>query len=111
MKTAFILIAVVLSVSSAIAGPAQPRTFVGVITDTMCVSDHKPMKVSPDAKCVRDCVGDARTYKYALVEGKNVYKLSDQETPATLAGEKVRVTGVLYTKTNILKVERIELAR
>ena len=94
-----------------LVGAQQSKTYVGVITDTMCVDDHKPMKVSPDAKCVRDCVGDARTYKYALADGKNVYKLSDQETPAKMAGARVRVTGVLYPKTNILKVERIELAR
>src|SRR5262245_49493686 len=86
------------------------HTYVGVITDTMCTTDHKPMNVSPDSKCVRDCVGDARTYKYALAAGKSLYLLSDQETPAQVAGRKVKVTGVLYTKTNILKVERIERA-
>jgi len=86
------------------------RTYVGVVTDTMCTTDHKPMKVSPDSKCVRDCVGDAKTYKYALADGKRLYLLSDQQTPGELAGQKVKVTGVLYTKTNILKVEHIERA-
>jgi hypothetical protein len=88
----------------------SPRTYVGVITDTMCTTDHKPMNVSPDSKCVRDCVGDAKTYKYALAVGKSLYLLSDQQTPAQLAGRRVKVTGVLYTKTNILKVEQIERA-
>jgi hypothetical protein len=86
------------------------NTYVGVITDTMCTTDHKPMKVAPDSKCVQDCVGDSKTYKYALSDGKNSYILSDQETPAKFAGKRVKVTGTLYTKTNILRVERIESA-
>ena len=86
------------------------KTYVGVITDTMCVRDHAAMKVTPDAKCVKDCVGDARTLQYALIDRGQVYRLSDQETPARFAGRKVKVTGVLYTKTSILKVERIEVA-
>ena len=84
------------------------KAYVGVITDTMCTTDHKPMKVTPDAKCVKDCVRDGKTFHYALLDGTKVYKLSDQETPARFAGRKVKVTGVLYTKTNILKVERID---
>jgi len=83
-------------------------TYVGVITDTMCTNDHKSMKVDPDSKCVKDCVADAKAYKYALAEGKNAYILSDQETPAKFAGKRVKVTGTLYTKTNILKVDRID---
>lgn len=97
---------------SAAAAPAQEsKTYTGVITDTMCRADHKPMKVSPDPKCVKDCVGDGATYKYALLDGANLYLLSDQETPAKFAGQKVKVRGVLYVKTNILKVESIEAAK
>ena len=87
---------------------AENQTYVGVITDTMCGLDHVSMKNGPETKCVRDCVGDGRTYKYALAVGTKIYTLSDQETPARFAGEKVKVTGVIYAKTNILKVERIE---
>lgn len=87
---------------------AERQTYVGVITDTMCGLDHVSMKNGPETKCVRDCVGDGRTYKYAVAIGSKIYTLSDQETPSKYAGEKVKITGVLYTKTNILKVERIE---
>lgn len=87
---------------------AESRTYVGVITDTMCGLDHVAMKNGPEIKCVRDCVGDGRTYKYAIAVGRSVYTLSDQETPSKYAGERVRITGVLYAKTNILKVEHIE---
>ena len=102
---------VTLIVTSAVLSFAEgSRTYVGVITDTMCAGDHTAMKVAPDAKCVTDCVRDGKTFKYALLEGTRVYKLSDQETPARFAGRKVRITGVLYPKTNILKVERIDPA-
>lgn len=90
---------------------AAPETHVGVITDTMCARDHAAMKIVPVHKCVRDCVGDGRTYKYALLKGDKVYPLSDQETPATFAGQKVRITGQLYPKTGILRVDRIQAAR
>ena len=85
---------------------AAPQTFTGVITDTMCGKDHAMMKVSPDAKCVVECAkGDKN--KYALFDGKNVYVLSDQKTPEQFAGKKVTVTGTLYEKTRILKMDSI----
>ena len=84
------------------------KTYVGVITDTMCARDHSAMKMTSNEKCVRECVGDGKTYKYALAHANGVYTLSDQQSPAQLAGVRVKVTGVLYAKTNILKVDRIE---
>jgi len=84
------------------------QAYVGVVTDTMCAGDHAAMKVTPDAKCVKECVRDGKAFQYALLHGARIYKLSDQETPARFAGQKVKVTGVLYTKTNVLKVERID---
>jgi hypothetical protein len=95
------------------AAPVMPesKTYVGIISDTMCKYDHKAMGATDPAKCVRDCVGDGKTYKYALLVGKDLYTLSDQQTPAKFAAQKVKVTGVLYPKTNILKVEKIEAAK
>lgn len=87
---------------------AAPQTFTGMVTDTMCGANHAHMGIKPDAKCVRECVGDGKTYKYALLVGDKVYKLSDQETPAKFAAEKVKVTGTLYEKTGVIKVERME---
>ena len=88
----------------------QPRTFVGVITDTMCGAKHT-MGISPDAKCVRECVKMDPKTKYALYDGKNAYTLSDQQTPEKFAAERVKVTGVLNEKTKIITVEKIEAAR
>ena len=99
----------ILIVTSAVLSFADgSKTYVGVITDTMCVGNHAAMKVTPDAKCVKECVRDGKAFQFALLDGTKIYKLSDQETPAQFAGQKVKVTGVLYTKTSILKVERIE---
>jgi hypothetical protein len=86
---------------------ASGATFTGIITDDMCVADHKAMKMGPDPDCVRACASKHGS-KYVLFDGKNSYKLSDQETPAKFAAQKVKVTGTLYPKTGIIKVERIE---
>jgi len=99
----------ILIVTSAVLSFADgSKTYVGVITDTMCVGNHAAMKVTPDDKCVKECVRDGKAFQFALLDGAKIYKLSDQETPARFAGQKVKVTGVLYTKTSILKVERID---
>jgi hypothetical protein len=90
---------------------AGQQTFTGVITDTMCGKDHTAMGISPNPKCVRDCVKHDKNSKYALLVGDKVYVLSDQQTPEKFAGEKVKVSGVLYEKTKIIKVEGIEPAR
>jgi hypothetical protein len=88
------------------AGPTQ--TFTGVITDSMCGKSHKAMGVTPDSKCVRDCVhGDPSRYKYALYDGKSVYVLSDQQTPERFAGQTVTVKGVLDQNTHTIHVDAI----
>ncbi len=84
------------------------QTFTGVITDTMCGGDHKAMKISPEDKCVRECIRMDPKAKYALWDGKKLYTLADQKTPEKHAGHKVKITGVLYEKTGILKADTIE---
>jgi hypothetical protein len=96
-----------LAVLFLVAG-LSAQTFTGVITDTMCGADHKAMRVSPDAKCVRECVHNGS--KYALSDGRNLYTLSDQRTPGQFAAQKVKITGVLDAKTKTIKVEKIEPA-
>ena len=88
---------------------AGQTAFVGVITDTMCGADHKQMGISPEDRCVRECVKHGASY--ALYDGKQLYRLSDQQTPEKFAARKVRVTGVLYEKTKIIKVQKIEPAQ
>ncbi len=86
---------------------AQTKTFTGVITDQMCGMDHKMMNVSPDSKCVTECVKMGS--KYVLADGKNVYELSDQSAPAQYAAKKVKVSGTLNGK--VITVKSIEAAK
>jgi len=69
------------------------------------------MGVTPDSKCVVECIRHDKNSKYALVVGERIYVLSDQQTPAKFAAQKVNVTGTLYEKTGIIKVDAIQPAR
>lgn len=89
--------------------PGADRAFTGVVTDSMCGKDHAMMNITPDSKCATECVKGGS--KYALYDGKKVYVLSDQATPAKFAGQKVKVTGTLVAKTGIIKVTGIEQAK
>ena len=102
--------AALILITAAMMGAAPEQIFTGVITDSMCGSNHKMMNISPDSKCTRECAKTSGV-KYALNDGRNIYKLSDQATPAQFAGQKVRVTGTLFTKTGIIQVNRIEPAK
>jgi hypothetical protein len=95
----------VLFIAGALGAGAATQTFTGVITDSMCGKDHATMKVTPESKCVVECVKNGS--KYALYDGKNVYVLSDQKTPEQFAGKKVKVTGTVFGKTRILQVDSI----
>lgn len=67
------------------------------------------MNVKPDATCVRECV--KRGSKYALLVGGKVYTLSDQQTPERFAAQKVKVTGTLDSKSDVIAVDKIEPAK
>jgi uncharacterized protein DUF5818 len=88
--------------------PQRPQTFTGVITDDMCArGDHSGMRMgSDDAECTRACVA-IHGAGYVLYDGKDVYKLSDQQTPEKFAGEKVAVVGTLDAKTKTIHVQSI----
>jgi len=98
----------VLFAAATLLAGGSSQTFNGTITDSMCVANHAMMRVTPDAKCVRECAKAGNGVKFVLYDGKNVYKLSDQQTPGQFAGQKVKVTGTLFAKTGIIQVERIE---
>ena len=104
MKTVVFLIGAAALLVSA---PAK-RTFTGVVTDQMCGADHNKMKIKPDAKCARECVKAGS--QWALVEGGNVYVLSDAKAADAFAGQKVKVSGTLDAKTNTIQVDTITAA-
>jgi hypothetical protein len=105
MKT----IATLFTGAALMLGAAARQTYTGVVTDTMCGADHSHMGVTPASKCVHECVKSGS--KYALLVGKEVYTLSDQQTPGKFAGEKVKITGTLDQKTKTLAVDTIEAAK
>lgn len=83
------------------------KDYRGVITDTMCGADHAHMGIQPDEKCVRECVKSGRR-KYALIDAQGkMMVLSDQQTPEKYAAKKVKIRGVFYEKTGILRVDSI----
>jgi hypothetical protein len=90
---------------------ALAGSYKGVITESMCVNDHKAMNMGPDPDCIRQCVKAGKGVKYVLWDGQTSYKLSDQQTPEKFAGQKVKITGTVYQKTAILKVDKIEPAK
>jgi hypothetical protein len=90
----------------------SPQTFTGVVTDDMCaIGGHATMRMGPtDADCVKACVA-AHGASYVLLDGKNVYILSDQQTPEKFAAQKVTVAGTLDAKTKTIKVQSIAPAK
>jgi hypothetical protein len=106
---AMILGLLVVAVASAGQGG---QTFTGTISDDMCaLGGHAQMRMGPtDADCTRACV-DAHGAAYVLLDGKNVYKLSDQKAPAQYAGRRVSIVGTLDAGTKTIRVDSIALAQ
>ncbi len=101
---------IVLAFAAAALLGAADQKFTGTITDDMCDKDHAGMKMGSDPKCVTECVKTMHA-KYALNDGKDVYILSDQKTPAKFAAKKVTVTGTLDAASKTIKVASIEAAK
>jgi hypothetical protein len=102
-----------LLAGAALAAPAKAstQTFTGIITDNMCAqAGHASMRMGPtDAECTDACVVAHGAF-YVLAAGKNVYTLSNQQTPAAFSAQTVRVTGTLDAKTKTIAVDSIVLA-
>ena len=96
----------------ALSATQTTQAFTGVITDSECATgDHSRMRMgSDDAECTRACVS-AHGANFVLYSGKEVYALSDQQTPDKFAGQKVTVTGTLDAKTKTIPVKPITAAR
>jgi hypothetical protein len=86
---------------------ADQQIFTGTITDTMCGKSHGMLAGQPDDKCIAMCVKGSSS-QYALFDGKTLLKLSDQKVPAKYAAQRVKVTGTLNEKTQMIKVNSIE---
>ena len=97
---------------AAISAAAGKQTFTGTITDNICAkAGHSQMRMGPtDAECTVACIG-IHDATYVLYDGKDVYTLSDQQTPEKFAAQKVRVTGTLDAKTKTIQVDSITAAK
>ena len=89
-----------------------PQTFTGTITDDMCaMGGHATMRMGPtDAECVKACIA-SHGASYVLLDGKEIYTLSDQQTPEKFAAQKVTVVGTLDARTKTIKVQSIAPAK
>ena len=111
--TSALLLAVLLLAGTSAISAQKPRTFTGTITDNVCATEgHAAMRMGPsDAECTRICVMSHGNGYFVLLDGKNVYTLSDQAAADKLAGEKVRVVGRLDAKTKTIQVQSIAAAK
>jgi len=101
------LIVSLLACAALSANPAT-QTFTGVITDSTCgAAGHASMQMGPtDAECAIACIS-VHGATYVLVDGKDVYALSDQRTPEKFAAQKVRIVGALDAGTKTIRVDSI----
>lgn len=119
---ALIAIAAILFSLSLVTAPTRgdgEKTYIGEIADSQCALNvhsldhsHKTMikmgnagKTSAD--CSRYCVTQ-RGGKYVLQTKTEVYKLDNQAVAEKVAGQKVKVTGTLDPKTNVIQLHTIE---
>lgn len=98
---------------------ADEKTFKGEIADSQCAlnvhslsQSHKEMmemkpEIKTDAECARFCVKE-RGGRFVLQIKERVYKLDAQVLAEEWAGQKVKLTGTLDSKTNTITVEKIE---
>ena len=96
----------ILTLASGLFAANEPATFTGVITDTLCGRSHGMMKAKSDEDCIKMCVKGSG--EFALYNGKNILKLSDQKLPAKFAAQRVKVTGTYDEKAQRIKVTSIE---
>lgn len=96
-----------LLAATTMGGAQAPATFDGTVSDDMCALNHAAMRMGPTAEeCTRACV-EEHDAAYVLVDGKHVYRLSDQVTPKTFAGRKVKVVGTLDEASLTITVRSI----
>ena len=98
---------------------ADEKIFEGEIADSQCATNvhsltrsHKEMIDMGSAgktpvDCAHFCV-NSRGGKYVLQTKHEVYKLDVQDLAEKSAGLKVKVTGTLDPKTNIIQVRSID---
>ena len=121
MKSIIVSVAILsclMLLSPSIRGEAE-KTFIGEIADSQCALNvhsldrsHKTMikmgnAGKTPADCSRYCVSQ-RGGKFVLQTKTDVYKIDNQAVAEKSAGQKVKVTGILETKSNTILLRTIE---
>jgi hypothetical protein len=98
---------------------ADDRVFEGEVADSQCATNVHSLTRSHNemiamgsagktpADCAHFCV-HSRGGKYVLLVKHEVYKLDNQDLAEQNAGFKVKVSGALDPKTNIITVRSID---
>ncbi|MBZ5725001.1 MAG: hypothetical protein LAP87_08395 [Acidobacteriia bacterium] len=102
-------IAIALAAAALMWAADEKKSITGTITDSMCGADHTAMKIKPDEKCIKECL--KMGFKYALWDGRTVWALSDQKTPAKFAAKKVTVTGTVDESKQTIQVDSMVAAK
>ena len=65
----FFVLCIVFATAAALSAqtPTASKNYSGVISETMCGINHTPMGITPDPKCIVECVKHGRGVRYALV--------------------------------------------
>jgi uncharacterized protein YdeI (BOF family) len=87
----------------------KTRTIVGNIADSQCGLEHK-MNMGDDKTCALKCVEMGGRFVLADRAKKVVYALDDesQAKAKEFAGQKVKITGAVDSKTKTIHVVSIE---
>lgn len=108
--TRFIFTTMALALTCAGTAYAEPKTWTGQISDSMCGAKHMSMgkKKMTDAECTQACV--KANAQYVLVSDGKVYQIADQKATAlaTHAGHRVVITGELAGET--ISATKVEMA-
>jgi hypothetical protein len=116
-----IMIAMLAVPFSASIDAPEAATFRGEISDSQCALNVHSLTKSHDemlkaksgaaghtpATCSIYCI-ERLGGKFVLVSGKNVYHLDNQDLPRRFVGEKVKLHGVLDSKTDTIHVVDVE---
>jgi hypothetical protein len=118
-RVLWMAIVVVLAGFGGVAGAEHEQVFKGEISDSQCALNVHSLSRSHDemlkkksigttaADCTRYCVKYMGGVYVISVKDK-VYKIDNQELGDRFAGQKVKLTGVLDVKSNMIAVQSIE---
>src|SRR5262245_48189993 len=102
-----VLIVSALAVAT-LSAADEKKTVTGTITDTMCAKgSHGVMRMGPtDADCAKGCA-TVHGARFVFYDGTNVYTLSDQKASEKVAGQKVKIVGIVDAKGKTIAIESI----